>query len=524
MAKALFVNPAFETTLAWDIFRTGRPLGQGFLASKLRENGHSASVINEMIRGGGFDNKYTFRRVLDGDRVTEIPLEIRADEYFNQKMQDFDSLSPEDFVEKYTAFRDDGSIVRDMVRIGRPLEETLAEIERERPDLVCIPIIATANYPSAIKLGEAIKRIFPHIRIVTGGQHITADPEGFLKENPWADIAVKDDGISSIVDIVEGREKGPIVRGGFVPFNEFPLLDPRVYDDEYPIPPLHSMPTDGRKYMDWMFTKGCFRHCNFCMAGSQKGNRVSPFDYDKLDEQMRIFREQGYRELILQDDALLWDPKHMKDHLPKIFGIMKKYGFFWHDSGGVDFRVLTDFATEQILDYNKGGEGRVTSLYVPFNPEGGNVSASGSQIREHRRNFENIQRLIANGLYIVTSEIIGTPEHTPEVIEQDIELHKQLLINREVHFVLTLIATTLPGTEWYKENSHNIINKLDHPGYSLFVPNSRTEHIPDPRMIEYYAIKRMQALDPHQVTFSWCTGYSNFPGKNTHIEQCLRKR
>src|SRR3989344_7717305 len=90
-------------------------------------------------------------------------------------MQDFNMLDPREFAEKYSSFKRD-KIVRDMVRTGNPIENTLEEVRRMDPDFVGIPIFASCNYPAALTLAREIRSKFPDAKIVMGGQHATAQP------------------------------------------------------------------------------------------------------------------------------------------------------------------------------------------------------------------------------------------------------------------------------------------------------------------------------------------------------------
>jgi hypothetical protein len=43
----------------------------------------------------------------------------------------------------------------------------------------------------------------------------------------------------------------------------------------------------------------------------------------------------------------------VKEHLPKILSLMKKYGFHRQDNGGIDFEGMDDFVTDCLINYNK---------------------------------------------------------------------------------------------------------------------------------------------------------------------------
>ena len=503
----MLIKPALETDAVVDPIRTCSYLGMWYLASYLKEKGHKVRYLDEVVRNQGMAQQQLYVRKLEGETVIDQSLDISNDDFQEQKMEDYHNLSPKEFVKKYSAFSDN-VISRTIVRTGNPLEDTLKEVEKEQPDVIGIPLIATANYKPATELAKRIKEKFPEIKIIFGGQHISAEAEQFLAENSYVDQVVIGDAINVIEDMIEGRIKDKIVYGGFQTMDQFPILDPTILEEnDYPIIPTYTYPTDGRKSIDFMFSKGCFRTCDFCVAGSQEGNHVTTTAYERLDEQLKIFKEAGIEELVIQDDAFL---AKSKTHLPKILELMKRYGLYWQNNDGVEFEAIDDFVTDQLINYNKTGEGKVTALYVPFNPRTWNKkqSASKSMSERYHKNLENLKRLREAGIYIFTSAIIGTPEQTREMFKEELATDRRLIQEGYLDAALPLSATLLPGTKWYENNGHNIVNKKDYPGYSLFTTHHRTEHL-EPEEIEEFMIAWTKGLDDVQETPYWGNAFSN---------------
>jgi len=511
MANIMFIKPNLETDAIWDPLRTCPYLGIWYLASHLKQKGHKVRYLDEVMRNNGFNRRTLFQRRIQGNQISETPINVSYDELQAQKMQDYKSMTPQEFARKYSAFNLSGNVSRIIARTGNLQEETLEEIAKFNPEIVGIPLIASANYLPATNLAREIKKRFPNIKIIFGGQHITAFPNEFLEENPFVDYIVTGDGINAIDSILRGETKEKIIRGNFAEMSSFPLLEPLLLEENnYPIKPTYSYPTFGRKSADFMFSKGCFRQCDFCVAGCQK-TFVTAIPYDKVEEQLRIFREHGIEELILQDDAFLWDKRHVRQHLPKILGLMKKYGFYWQNNGGIEFEGLDDFVTEQIIQYQKG-EGKVTSLYIPFNPRtwNKNESASKTMSQRYHNNTENLKRLREAGIYVFTSAIIGTPEQTRQTFEEELATDRELIEKGYIDAALCLSATMLPGTAWYRDNQHNIVNLQDYPGYSLFTAHHKTDSL-QPQEIEELMIRWNKELSQVQKTYDWGTAFPNSP-------------
>ena len=508
MAKIMFIKPLLETDATWEMVRTSSYLGMWFLSSHLKQKGHEVKYLDEVVRNNGLNNSNLFLTKLAKNSYFEEKLDISLEEYRRIKNTFFENNSPKDFVKKYTAFKNN-EIVRTIAKTGNQPEKTLLEIEKFKPDFIGISLIASTNYRAATQLGRLIKEKYPNIKLFFGGQHFEKMSKQFLKDNTYVDYIIVGDAINVIDSLIEGKIEEKIINGGYAPLSDFPLLDfDIIKETEYPIDQAYSYPSFGRKSVDFMFSKGCFRQCDFCVAGSQSGNFASIWNWDKVDEQFKIFKANGIQELIIQDDAFIYGGM---SNLIKKLNLIKKYDFYWQISGGFDFETLSTKITDLLISYNKSGNGRLTGIYMPFNPRTWNKgkSATSTMVSKHTQNFNNMKRLREEGgIYVFTSEIIGTPEHTRETIEQDIETHKEMIKHNYLDAALTLSATLLPGTKWFKENENLIINKLDYSGYSLFTTHHKTKNL-SPIEIEELIVKRTKELNSIQNTYNWQTAFPN---------------
>lgn len=510
MAKVVFLKPYLETDATWEMIRTSTYMGIWYMASDLKQRGHEVWYLDEVVRNNGIKRTKLYQTVLtSNNEYTEEALDISLEDYRKEKNKDFMDCSPHEFVQKYSAFRKENECNRVLAKTGSTIDETLQRISEIQPDYVCISLIASANYRAATKTGKAIKDAMPDVKIVFGGHHVSALSSEFIKDNPWVDHVIVGDGIEILPKIIENRLEQKVFLEGFKGLDIFPLLDYDIIKDTgYPRDQQYSYPSFGRKSVDFMFSKGCFRKCDFCVAGGQKGNKVTFIDWDKADEQLKLFKQHGIEEIIVQDDAFVFgDPQN----LVKKLALMKKYGYFWQDSGGIDFELLDDFVTEQFIEYNKSGEGKLTGLYVPFNPRywNKNDAATKTMVNKYERNFENLRRLREEGgIYVFTSQIVGTPECTRELVLEDIGIHKQMILDGYLDTALTLSATLLPGTKWYMSHSQEIFNINDVLGYSLFTTHHGTKNL-RPQEIEELLVLRTKELNKIQKTYNWQTAFPN---------------
>jgi hypothetical protein len=294
-----------------------------------------------------------------------------------------------------------------------------------------------------------------------------------------------------------GRYLTKLVPGGFQPMEAYPLMDCTLFADAgYPKLPTHNFPS-GMKCVDWMASRGCFRDCAFCFAG-RKEQAVTQSGWGRIRAQIDHFVAHGFQEVILQDDAVLYQAK--KFFLP-LLDEMKRRGLSFSDNGGVEFESFTSEIATAIEAYNADPRaGRCVSLYIPFNPRAWNekATAASSMIKRYHKNLENLARARAAGVYVFTSLIVGTPDQTRESFEEDLAVLRGLIQAGYLDSALPLSATMLPGTEWHTRNGHNIVHPDDWMGFNLFSTHHRTDHL-SPRDIEECMVHAVHALSDIQT-------------------------
>ncbi|MDP2587767.1 MAG: hypothetical protein Q8P33_03270 [bacterium] len=524
--KVLFVTPAQENDVNWNPIRMSPNLGVWFLASYLRLKGYYVRWLDETTRRGGRQNHQLCHRSIklarkpgEIEQVHEQPVSGTLAEHIQKKQQDFERLSPAEFVAEYSAFRVMGEINRTVVRTGTPVHNTLVEIEKELasggPIIIGIPLPAIANSVSALRLGKTIKDNFgDRAKVIYGGQTITALPGEILKNNPWIDLLVCGDAVSTIERAIQtaldGSAKIVVNECGVQEdITMYPLLDPTLLEEnEYPLRPNHTFDTCGRKWVDFMLSKGCGRSCEFCgVSGIPKGEKVySAIPLETLERQLKLFKKAGITELVIQDDAVLSNKL-----LPKAVELLKRHGFYWQNNGGIEYEKLSAPVVDQWCEYNRSGEGRVTSLYVPFNPREWNEgqSAAVTQTDRYPYQVELLRQLRDSGVYVFSSEIIAQPTEPREVEGADTARYIDLIKEGYLDQALTFSATVLPGTKWWWKHQNLIVSKSDLVGFSLFATHHRTHHIEDPRAIERWVVERNKALNSVQGAYAWGTAFPN---------------
>lgn len=486
--KVMLIKPPMETDAVFDPIRTSQPIGLMYIASYLKEQGYDVSLFDTVTEG------INQRVIIDSN--------LNYGDFQKQKSIDLQAMTAEQFVEKYSPQTLEGKVSRQIVRTGLSDEDILNRIRTENPEYIGLSIFASCNHSSAIKLAKLIKKEFPNIKIVAGGAHATDMSEKVLQDSEGAiNFCVKGDGQFVLEDIIEGRtpergiaylENGSLVDKGEyrrVRMEEFSIIDKTLLENlVLPMPATHTQDTQGRKYTDIMFSRGCRKRCEFCVAGSKKyGYDLSSLD--TVDKQLKILKDAGYEELIIQDDDLLRN----KEYFSEVLKLIKKYDFKWQDNGGIAIEDLDTKVVDVILE-----NGNCNSLYVPFNPRNYRVKQAASAVtKTNSGNVDQLKRLREAGVYVYTSGIFGTNVQTKEDMAEEINVYKNLIQDGFVDQALVFAISHLPGTRNYQLFSQDIVDSQDWIGYSIFVPHAKTSSM-SVREVETAVVKANQEFNKVQ--------------------------
>ena len=124
----------------------------------------------------------------------------------------------------------------------------------------------TPNFPYMKRIIDILKRREPHKKVVVGGVHASVLPYHILDQTK-ADICVIGEGEQAMVDILEGRSNGNIVRGSrFVNLDHAPFPDRKSIDYfDYLKPQTYKYLADVRE-ASIITGRGCPFKCCYCIG------------------------------------------------------------------------------------------------------------------------------------------------------------------------------------------------------------------------------------------------------------------
>jgi anaerobic magnesium-protoporphyrin IX monomethyl ester cyclase len=198
---------------------------------------------------------------------------------------------------------------------------TLEEIADFNPDIVGFSIIASRDIFKTIGVIEMVRKSYPNLKIIAGGQAGTYYHEWLLKSG--VDFVVHKEAEVTLDRLIEGIENG------LIDFSDIDglsyVIDGQIYKtknrkmiknlDDTPFPRYDLMPKIKSKWFPKRFTgsvemsRGCPYNCNFCAISSFWERSFRQKSNERIIEELKILKSQGRTHVYLADDNFAMNPK-----------------------------------------------------------------------------------------------------------------------------------------------------------------------------------------------------------------------
>lgn len=252
-------------------------------------------------------------------------------------------------------------------------EQALKAIEDQQPDVLVCSVL-TATYQWMLQVSRAAKNMFPEIKVIFGGVHVSAVPERVVK-CPEVDFVVVGEGDEAFPRILDAIEKGdyqsPIFntryyspqgelvrgeqRGFYQTLDSLPPFSKEIWEDHIFIP----------NHYITMASRGCPYRCTFCFNNffaelpdnkKQRGKYVRHRSVDHMITELK-WAKKRYKKINwidFEDDVFTTNKKWLKEFLirykeeidipfqclthprymdPEIAGMLKDAGCGWVQMG-----------------------------------------------------------------------------------------------------------------------------------------------------------------------------------------------
>ncbi len=329
-------------------------------------------------------------------------------------------------------------------------EETISRVRSFSPEFIGFTS-TTSSFPDAYRQTEEIKRLFPDIRIVFGGVHVSALREAILESFPAIDYVITGEGEKSMSELASGvapdKIQGLIYRNGSVIQSNGFRTDLCELDD-IPFPAYHKLDGFPEAYHPPLFnypkapcstilsSRGCPYQCSYCdRSVYRRSFRYNSAGY--LYEQMAYLeKEFSVRHIFFYDDLFTFNRKRIEELCAMLRN--KPLGMTFNCA------VRVGHADNDLLQMLKTAGAWMVSLGIESGDPGMlSRHKSNVDLEEMKRTVKLIQK---NGIRAKGLFMMGLPGETEETIKRTTKFIKEL----ELDDLNMTKFTPFPGAPVYK--------------------------------------------------------------------------
>jgi len=382
-----------------------------------------------------------------------------------------------------------------------PLEDVYRLIDAFAPDLIGYGA-TTPNYFAAINFVRAIKKGFPHIKSVMGGNHPSILPEETLREDA-VDFVIRDEGEYPLLNLCEAiankskefvhidglsfknssglfhNRRGANVDLDTIPFPAYDLMPMQLYSSP-------SMTKFASPVYQMLASRGCPFSCTYCINAEMNVAARYRRRSVKLvvDEMELLVAEFGAKQIHFWDPIFPLGRKHALEFCKEITGRGLQKRVVWSSSTRAE--LLNEEIVEAMVHAGCKVLGFGLESGVPELLRSVNKKFDLGKVREVCK----IAR--GKGLIVAASFILGFPGETKEMTQQTIDFAKSL----DIHYAQFSIMVPYPGTPLFKELKEQgeilPMHENDFKRYNQSVGLTDLEPVYVPKGRDAFELKKMQ--------------------------------
>lgn len=305
------------------------------------------------------------------------------------------------------------------MRLGYNEAKLKSKIMFYQPDLIVISMM-TLLHKITYQMMENIRNVFPKIRIVAGGPHVSTFREKVLQQCAAVDFGITQEGELTLLELCQGKSyeeiKGFIFRDDdrIVFTGQRPFIENL---DELPFPKYEKFSL--KEYLTdeipILTSRGCPYSCIYCPVKTAIGRKYRVRNPQKIADEIEYWYEKGYRHFGVVDDNFLMNKTRVLNLCSEIKKRKLTDNEFRCPNG-----VRADQCDREILSSLK----EVGFKYLAIGVEGGNDRVLAS-IKKGEK-IEVIKKAISQatelGFEVILFFLVGSPGETWQDLENSVEL------------------------------------------------------------------------------------------------------
>lgn len=347
--------------------------------------------------------------------------------------------------------------------------EVAVEVYQERPRLVAIavfghqPSASTQQMDGACTTARRIREIYPDVKIIMLGGHVSALPERTLREEIAIDFVCKGEGPVTIDNLLRKTDEAAIpglgwrhhVGGGetqVVINPEAPLLDVKeLHGNAWDLLPMHLYRAhnwqcfgdlDKRMPYAAIYTSlGCPYKCSFCCINAPfNSNRYRMRDPEEVAEEVKFLKKTyGVRTFKIIDEMFVLNENHYTDICKRLEPL----------NASDDMNFWAYARVDTVKSGHLAQMRRAGIKWLALGIESGSKYVrDGSNKRLKDNDIEKVVRSIqAADINVIGNYIFGLPDDDLGSMADTLALAMEL----NTEFANFYSAMAYPGSPLYKE-------------------------------------------------------------------------
>lgn len=355
--------------------------------------------------------------------------------------------------------------VLDQAAMGYSTNRTLTWIRREQPNAVGFSTLASSGKIAHL-LSSKIKETNPEITTLIGNHFATFNAERILTNYGSIDIVVRGEGEETIIETMKAlqtdmdlkkvkgitfRQRGQITknqdRAPIKDLNTLPFPNRKLLHAAYHCT-MAGANLAPKKFTSILSSRGCTFQCRFCNCASIANNVWRARSAENTLEELRVLKNEGYKQLIFVDDNFTFNPKRV---IKLCKGIRKeKIHMDWIAEGRVDV-VSEEMFSEMVaagLHVLYFGIENANQRMLDYYHKKATVEQAEKAVRTARKAGVDV---------IVGSFVIGANNESRDEIKKTIEFAKRVPVDVPQFNILC----AYPGNDIWREYEDNGLLSAD---------------------------------------------------------------
>ena len=352
------------------------------------------------------------------------------------------------------------------VNFGLSTKQTLQHLASKDFNVLFISLMFSFEWPMTKSMIQTIKKVYPDVILVCGGEHISACPEFCMKECPEIDVCVFGEGEETSIDLLKAieqkrslsevngivfRSKEGIIRNPnrarinilknipWPAWDLFPLENYLSNSLGYGVNPGRSMPM--------LISRGCPYQCTFCSSPQMWTTKWQARNADCVIEEMQFYIDKyKAQNFDFYDLTTILRKDWIVDFCQKV--IKKNWNITWQMPAGTRSEALDEETLSLMV---LSGQ-----QHISYAPESGSVITLQKIKKKIKieRMKKSLRCAVSKGLDVKLSLMMGFPDETRKDMFQTIMFLKDAAVIGVNDAYIGAFAP-YPGSELFKQLHEN---------------------------------------------------------------------